>query len=112
MQNINVSRYANPKAVGWAGWVEPSDKSWIVFIGLDGRPMVFLNRDPATGAVCPDDPTERAAHLELIARGEGNSPGGIGTKSDGSAVYGPDYTDPHELGEVVHPLGFDGGGKE
>lgn len=66
MQNISVTRYADPKATGWAGYVEPADKSWIVYVGLDGRPLAFLNRDPKTGAVLPDDPEERARHLEQI----------------------------------------------
>lgn len=51
MQNIIVKRYANPKSVGWAGWIEPDDHSWIAFIGLDGIPRFFLDRDPVTGAV-------------------------------------------------------------
>lgn len=110
MQNICVSRYAHPKAVGWAGWVEPTDKSWIVFIGLDGRPLAFLNRDPATGAVMPDDPEERAAHLARIREEQPSSGCGIGQQNDGSGIYEPDYLDPHELGEVIHPLGFYGGG--
>jgi len=112
MQNINVTRYANPKAVGWAGWVEPDDRSWIVFIGLDGRPVAFLNRDPESGAILPDDPAERAAHLELL-RAERERPrcgGHIGEKADGSAIYEPGYKDPHVLGERIHPLGMDGGG--
>ncbi len=51
MQSINVRRYSNPKAVGWAGWIEPEDRSWIAFIDLEGRPLFFLNRDPKTGEV-------------------------------------------------------------
>jgi hypothetical protein len=50
MQKIKVTRYSDPLAVGWAGYIEPEDGSWIAFIGLDGRPVFFLNRDPA-GAV-------------------------------------------------------------
>jgi len=51
MNNIIVGRYANPKAVGWAGWIEPEDKSWIAFIDLNGTPTFFLERDAVTGAV-------------------------------------------------------------
>jgi hypothetical protein len=51
MQNIDIRRYSNPTAVGYQGWVEPADKSWIAFIDLDGRPQVFLDRDPATGGI-------------------------------------------------------------
>jgi hypothetical protein len=66
MQNIKVTRYADPKATGWAGYIEPADKSWIGFVGIDGRPILFLSRDPGTGAVLPDDPAERAAAVASI----------------------------------------------
>jgi hypothetical protein len=52
MQNVHVKRYANPQQVGWAGYLEPEDRSWIAFIDLEGRPVFFLDRDPKTGAVC------------------------------------------------------------
>jgi len=51
MCNIKVSRYKNPESVGWQGWIEPDDRSWIAFVDLRGRPVFFLNRDPQTGAV-------------------------------------------------------------
>lgn len=51
MQNITVGRYKNPQNVGWAGWIEPEDKSWIAFVDLEGHPVFFLCRDPNTGAV-------------------------------------------------------------
>ena len=51
MCNISVSRYRNPQSVGWAGWIEPKDLSWIAFIDLKGTPVFFLNRDPKTGGV-------------------------------------------------------------
>ncbi len=35
----------------WQGWIEPEDKSWIMFIDAVGSPTVYLNRDPVTGAV-------------------------------------------------------------
>lgn len=54
MQNIHVRRYSRPKSVGWAGTIEPEDKSWIAFIDLEGRPKFYLNRDPETGAVIED----------------------------------------------------------
>lgn len=57
MQSINVRRYSNPKAVGWAGWIEPEDRSWIAFIDLEGRPLFFLNRDPSSGHVLYDRST-------------------------------------------------------
>lgn len=52
MGNITVTRYPDPVAVGgWQGYLEPEDKSWIAFVGSDGRPVFFLDRDPVTGAV-------------------------------------------------------------
>lgn len=52
MQNITVGRYTHPETQEyWQGWLEPDDKSWIMFIAADGSPTVFLDRDPITGAV-------------------------------------------------------------
>jgi hypothetical protein len=52
MGNIKVGRYPDPNAVGgWAGWIEDDSRSWIMFIDTEGRPLVFLNRDPVTGGV-------------------------------------------------------------
>ena len=51
MGNITVGRYDDPASVGWQGYVEPDDKSFIAFIAADGTPVMFLNRDPETGAV-------------------------------------------------------------
>ena len=50
MQSITVHRYNDPESAGWAGWIEPEDRSWIIFIGLDGSPSFFPTRD-TTGAV-------------------------------------------------------------
>ena len=36
----------------WAGYVEPEDRSWILYIPADGgEPVLFTSRDPETGAV-------------------------------------------------------------
>lgn len=51
MQNVIVKRYTNAQQVGWAGWIEPEDRTWIAFIDLEGRPVFFLDRDTETGAV-------------------------------------------------------------
>lgn len=66
MQNIKVTRYSNPAAVGCAGYIEPADGTWIAFVGLDGAPRFFLNRDAATGAVLPDDPAARDAATAAV----------------------------------------------
>lgn len=49
--NITVGRYDSPAEVGYQGWVEPDDRSWVAFVASDGSPVVFLNREPETGAV-------------------------------------------------------------
>lgn len=62
MTNIKVGRYSpkskvidgdieKPLTDFWQGWLEPEDKSWIMFIDGKGRPTVFLDRDPLTGAI-------------------------------------------------------------
>lgn len=113
MQNISVTRYAHPRAVGWAGYIEPADKSWIAYIGLDGRPRIFLHRDPQSGAILPDDPGERALHLDAL-RGELAQPrqgGHIGELAAGTgATYHDGQPDPHEPWERIHPLGETSGG--
>lgn len=104
MQNISVTRYSNPKATGWAGYIEPADLSWIAFIGLDGRPMFFLNRDPATGAILSDDPEARergiAQAAETAARGSAHTGMKIPAEKAPEWSVGPVA--------VVGPLGVSG----
>lgn len=51
MGNVTVGRYSDPELQkDWQGWIEPDDKSWIMFIAGDGKPVVFMNRDES-GAV-------------------------------------------------------------
>lgn len=36
----------------FAGWIEPADKSWIIYLDADGRPDVyFANRDADGGVI-------------------------------------------------------------
>lgn len=49
MSNIKVGRYQSE--CGYQGWIEPEDKSWIIFVKEDGRVEIFDKRDPETGAV-------------------------------------------------------------
>jgi hypothetical protein len=49
--NIAVGRYTDPDSTGYAGWIEPDDKTWIAYVGNGRVPVVFLDRDPVTGAV-------------------------------------------------------------
>jgi hypothetical protein len=87
VQDIVVRRYPNPSEIGWAGWIEPRDLSWIAFIDLHGRPRFYLNRDPSTGAVLPDNPAEQESALALIRSGlEDGFPGGPSRKPPADAV--------------------------
>jgi hypothetical protein len=67
MQDITVRRYANPAEIGYAGWIEPRDKSWIAFVDLAGKPTFFLNRDPVTGGILSDDASKHEAEIAEIA---------------------------------------------
>jgi hypothetical protein len=106
MQNIKVSRYQFPKETGWAGWLEPEDRSWIAFIGMDGRPLFFLNRDPVTGAILPDDPEEREAHLKYLAATGHTLHTGVTKTEEDTKLPGVSGV----AGEVVIPLGVSGNG--
>lgn len=50
MDGIRIEEYQNPDCVGFLGWIEPDDKSWILFVRNDGQPLFFGKRNP-TGAV-------------------------------------------------------------
>lgn len=60
MQNIIIGRYSPEEGTvlpdgsirqDWQGWIEPEDRTWIMFVAADVRPVVYLNRDPETGGV-------------------------------------------------------------
>ncbi len=52
MQDITIGRYNNPDKVGgWAGWVEPKDQSWILFIDKDGKTLFWPKRDKDGGVI-------------------------------------------------------------
>lgn len=49
MPKIDVGRYEERDRTNYLGYIQPADHSWILFIKLDGTPVLFANRDPATG---------------------------------------------------------------
>lgn len=48
---INIHRYTHPQPAGFAGYVEPEDRQWVVFFDDRGGAVFFASRDPDTGAV-------------------------------------------------------------
>lgn len=65
--DIHIGRYqpyqgelpaqAHDPADTWDGWIEPDDKSWIMFIATDGSPTIWLHRDENGGVI--GDPVTR-----------------------------------------------------
>ena len=52
MSNIRIGRYSDPEAVGgWQGWIEPEDKSWIIFVDIEGHVFLFPERDENGGVI-------------------------------------------------------------
>ena len=52
MVKIKINRYPQPDNVdGWAGWIEPEDRSWILYFADDGRTRFYPHRDPETGGI-------------------------------------------------------------
>ncbi len=49
--DIKVGRYSNPEEVGYQGWVEDADKTWIAYVDLEGKLTVWLNRDKDGGVL-------------------------------------------------------------
>jgi len=49
MQKINVHRYTSPENVGFVGYIEPDDRSWIVFESLTGHASFYRCVDTQTG---------------------------------------------------------------
>jgi len=53
MSNIKIGRYAVVETDGeWTGFVEPEDRSWIIFLNHEGKPGLYWSqRDPDGGVV-------------------------------------------------------------
>ena len=74
MQNIIVRRYEHPESTGWAGWIEPEDKSWIVFVKNDHTVRVYLEHrvdvpsSPLSSLLLPGRMTGRTAWPDGRAR--------------------------------------------
>lgn len=52
MSNLTIGRYDHESiTVDYAGWIEPNDRSWIIFLGADGKPAVYYDQRDAGGGV-------------------------------------------------------------
>ena len=52
MYNITIGRYAHESITKeWAGWIEPADKSWIIYTNADGKPALYFTEREQSGAV-------------------------------------------------------------
>src|SRR3989338_4288046 len=78
MPKIYVRRFSDksgteeapPVGKEWAGWVEPADKSWIIFLAQDGSVQFYGARDKETGA-CLNPPVVVRNGAELIQSSHG-----------------------------------------
>ena len=52
MPNITIGRYDDASITkDYAGWIEPGDRSWIIYTGADGRPALYYPHREPSGAV-------------------------------------------------------------
>ena len=57
MQNIHVNRYQQP-AAGFDGTIEPEDRSWILWVAVDGTPSLWVAKETND-----DDGTTRRVYV-------------------------------------------------
>ena len=55
MSNLTIGRYDDESITkDWAGWIEPGDKAWIIYLDADGNPALYYPQRDTTGAVIGD----------------------------------------------------------
>jgi hypothetical protein len=55
MPNLTIGRYDHESITKeWAGWIEPADRSWIIYTDADGKPSLYFAAREADGAVIGD----------------------------------------------------------
>lgn len=55
MSNITIGRYDHDSITNdFAGWLEPADKSWIIYTDANGKPTVYYPEREPSGAVIGD----------------------------------------------------------
>lgn len=50
MEPIDVQEYGRGPAAGYVGYFEPRDRSWIVYVDVEGMPALFAEREQPSGA--------------------------------------------------------------
>lgn len=52
MSTLTIGRYDHPSITeDYAGWIEPADHSWIIFLDGHGKPAVYYAERDADGGV-------------------------------------------------------------
>lgn len=52
MSNLTIGRYDHESITkDWAGYIEPADKSWIIYLDAAGKPTLYYPEREASGAV-------------------------------------------------------------
>jgi hypothetical protein len=52
MSNITIGRYDHESITkDYAGYIEPSDKSWIIWLDADGKPCLYYPERDTDGGV-------------------------------------------------------------
>lgn len=64
MSNLTIGRYQHESVTkDYAGWIEPADGSWIIYLDADGRPSVYYAERDADGAVLGDPVLLSVSHI-------------------------------------------------
>lgn len=52
MSTITIGRYDHESITkDYAGYIEPSDRSWIIYLDATGKPSIYYPEREASGAV-------------------------------------------------------------
>ena len=55
MSSITIGRYDHESITkDWAGWIEPANAAWIIYLDTDGRPNLYYPEREPNGAVIGD----------------------------------------------------------
>ena len=55
MQNLTVGRYIEPSVkTTYQGWIEPEDRSWIIYLDAEGQPVLYWRERESDGSVIGD----------------------------------------------------------